>query len=105
MSCCPGCKPNKPDGNVIVRNEYPSVFPDYKEVTIPLNIVPLNFRVEGNPDKCYVKISGKNGDQIECSGENKIIIPEKTWKRIKQQNVGSFLEIKLSSKSKGQWTT
>ena len=31
----------------------PSVFPDYKGVTIPCNIAPMNFMVEGADSQAY----------------------------------------------------
>lgn len=30
------------------ENTYPNIFPDYKEISIPINIAPLNFTVKNS---------------------------------------------------------
>ena len=51
--CCIAC------GKVNVRiseelEESPSIFPDYKDVTVPYNIAPLNFSYMGKEECCLI---------------------------------------------------
>jgi hypothetical protein len=39
----------------------PGIFPDIADVTVPVNIAPLNFRINDYPDKTIAVFEGKNG--------------------------------------------
>lgn len=95
-----------PSGTVEVRSEPPDIFPDYKEVTIPLNIAPLNFRIETPAEKCYVRVTdGRNARIIEAFGRNKVEFKEKDWRQITNFSAGNQLTVTVSTRQKGQWTT
>ncbi|MDR1161909.1 MAG: hypothetical protein LBK45_06175, partial [Tannerellaceae bacterium] len=95
---------NKPDKAVVV-NESPCIFPDYKEVTIPVNIAPLNFRVEGEVKGCYAVFAGANGDSFSASGTNGIRIKAGEWKRLLAGNAGQSVSVTVSTRAgDGQWT-
>ncbi len=50
----------KDDHQQIVQiDNYPSIYPDYINVTIPYNIAPLNFRVPEECDRIEVLFSGR----------------------------------------------
>ena len=85
-------------------DEEPSIFPDYKEVTIPVNIAPLNFvltdstagstrlLIEGKTDQLVVK--GKDGDFER---------PEKAWKKLLEAEVGGDITFTVCTKKDGRW--
>ena len=56
--------------NAELVNEYPKIYPDYIDVTIPQNIAPLNF---------YVKQEGKTRLLIQGNGQelclNGLLLP------------------------------
>ena len=43
--CVCGCVGKRVQVNEV--DDYPRIFPDYREVTIPVNMAPLNFKMEG----------------------------------------------------------
>lgn len=79
-----------------VSESEPDIFPDYSGVTVPANIAPMNFMVEGASRVQAVfgvggtEISGIFGD--ECV----IRIPEKEWKTILDAAEGTHVSVEVS---------
>jgi len=85
-------------------NEQAKLHPDYSEITIPVNIAPLNFNIEEKGDAYFAKISGKNGDAVEVASKNGTIkIPENKWKKLLEQNINGKLEYTIFIKNEGAW--
>ena len=62
------------------------IFPDYKEVAIPCNIAPLNFKLK-EPCEAIALFSGE-GLQIRVDSDNgSFQIPEKKWRMV---SISSF---------------
>jgi hypothetical protein len=71
------------------------VFPDYKGVTVPANIAPLDFGVEGATDLvARFSIGGK--EVMEVTGGDHVEIPEKAWRELLQKNKGATVSVTLS---------
>ncbi|WP_320110830.1 hypothetical protein [Draconibacterium orientale] len=56
-------------------SQYPSIYPDYIDVTISENISPLNFLLRDSVEKTVVIFGGKE-TKITIYGEHKIQFPE-----------------------------
>lgn len=56
----------------------PEIFPDYIGVTIPQNICPLNFGIQG-AEHMSVIVNNENGMSLDVSGTDHIEFPLKTW--------------------------
>lgn len=96
---------NKPTSAITI-NEQPVIFPDYKDVTIPVNIAPLNFRVEGEIQQCYVTFTGNNGDSFSYSGKNSIRIKPREWKKLLVANTGKSISVTVSTLSdNNKWSS
>lgn len=55
---------DSPNG-AVVSTELPAIYPDYKDVTIPSGIAPLNFNAVGNDvDEVYAKVKGSKGVRL-----------------------------------------
>ena len=80
--------------------------PDYREVTIPYNIAPLNFLVKEEGSDCVVKVSGENNHSIIVRGDKKmrVCFPEKKWKKLLSENKGKYLTYHIFVKQEGSWT-
>ena len=94
----------KPTEIAFTSQETPNIYPDYKEVNIPYNIAPLNFRIDDDIDKSYVQVTDDSGSITEFYGENHIEFPEGTWKKILQANKGKSLSISVATKKDENWT-
>lgn len=75
----------------------PLIFPDYKDVTIPCNIAPLNFMIEG-ADAIQATISVDGAEKLRLSGQEGVIrIPLKKWQTLLEQFAGSTLDVSVSA--------
>ena len=82
----------------------PDIFPDYKEVTIPATIAPLNFSVETrHATSLYVRAEGGKSGVLEVHATGFIAFPEKKWKQLLAENIGDTIRFTLSVKSEGKW--
>ena len=106
LFCLLSCTGGKPSGDIEMRNEPPSLFPDYADVTIPPNIAPLNFRLEGEIKACYATLTGEDGQVFSYKGRNQIILKPGQWKKLLTGNTGKSLSVTVSTQSTdGRWTT
>ncbi|MDR1937162.1 MAG: hypothetical protein LBQ73_01515 [Tannerellaceae bacterium] len=90
---------NEPGGIAETSDRRPAIFPDYTDVTVPPNMAPLNFRIEGDVRKSSVLISGNDGQTLKYTGGNRIILKPKEWKKLLKGNTGSSLKITVVTQS------
>lgn len=95
-----GCQKN-PD-NIIQDDVYPAIVPDYINVTIPVNIAPLNFKMKDKSDRIEVQIAGKTSN-ICVKSDYKIRIPEKKWKALLTGCKGDSLSVDVTALEGGKW--
>lgn len=89
------CKPQVASTDVL--DIYPSIYPDYVDVTIPATIAPLNFNVIANCQYLLVKILGSRIGKIEFDSKGNLIdIPEMEWRKLLYENKGGSLSVALS---------
>ena len=88
-----GCNTTQPPKET--SKETPQIFPDYKNVTVPCNIAPLNFMIEG-ATHISADFSIDNKNIFSIDGENTIDIPEDKWKEGLQQAKGKEISITVS---------
>ena len=92
---------NKPE-NVRKIHSLPPIYPDYLNVTIPVNIAPLNFLMRNEPAEMVVTIKGSN-DSITVKGNQQIRIPIKKWKALLFLERGRSLSVKVTAYLDGEW--
>ena len=94
----------KPDENTLPVNRSPSLIPDYSEITIPVNIAPLNFFVEEKGDVFFAVVEGSDGSTVTASSKNgKIQFSETKWKELLEKNMGTRLSFTVYVKKEGEW--
>ncbi len=75
----------------------PSIFPDYKNVSVPCNIAPLNFMIEG-AGHIQVLISLEGNEKLSVSGKDGVVmIPENKWSSLVAQSSGKTLEFEVAA--------
>ena len=86
-------------------NEFPSIFPDYKEVTIPANIAPLHFKLTDSCDcteaYAYFEVDSKSV-KVKASKKQMAIQPS-DWKKITEAAKGKAVEVKVVIKKGSEW--
>ncbi|QGY42365.1 cytochrome C biosynthesis protein [Maribellus comscasis] len=97
------CK-NKPDGTSAKVNKTPEISPDYSQLTLPLNIAPLNFKIEEEGDEYFVEIGNNPETSVQIFSSDGIIkIPEKKWTELLAKNVNGEIEYAVFVKKEGSW--
>ena len=75
----------------------PSVFPDYKDVTVPCNIAPLNFMLE-EADRIQASFITEGCTPLNVTGNDGVIsIPEKDWRKMLMQAKGRKVQVEVSA--------
>lgn len=85
-------------------NEYPRIYPDYIDVTIPVGIAPLNFAMaDDSVTAIDVEVSGAWGGSLHTNGSCTDFDIGK-WHEMVKQNRGGQLRVSVCAQRDGQWT-
>lgn len=90
----------------VQSDELPPIWPDYTEVTIPVNIAPMNF---GPADdfpctSMNVVVKDRNGKKVFSRNGRTARFPIGKWHRVLEDNAGGSLVFDVAMKSEGKWT-
>lgn len=78
-------------------DEYPVIFPDYKDVTVPGNIAPLNFMLEG-ADYVQATLSSDVKEILRVSGRDGIIeFPQSEWRSLLDKVKNGVISVQVSA--------
>ena len=80
----------------------PLIYPDYEDVTVPINIAPLNFELLIQSDETVVRLSAAD-EEIVCEG-SKIRIDLDDWKALTTKALGKAITVEVFIQTKDQWT-
>lgn len=81
----------------------PEIYPDYKNVTIPVNIAPLNFYLTNWNKEGMLYIEGEGQTLQVFSSISKFLIDPSEWKMLLKQNVGKSIQLTVYTKENTQW--
>ena len=84
----------RPDGATALDEDAP-IFPDYKEVTVPVNIAPLNFSYVGEGKAVLVA-----GDKVIPTRRGAFRFSRSDWKKLLE---GDSISLTVFSKKDGKW--
>ena len=95
---CSGCSSWKsPEATSPAR---PVTFPDYAEVTIPVNIAPLNFMIQG-AEYAQAVFCHEGVEMLRVKGKDGIVqIPIKKWRELLKAAAGGNIDVQVSVWSK-----
>lgn len=82
------------------------IFPDYTEITIPMNIAPLNFLIRESGKKYQVNFISENKEySFRITSKDSIInIPQKKWKKLMESSIDQSYQVYINiKKMKGNW--
>lgn len=82
----------------------PSIWPDYKDVTVPPNIAPLNFLVD-SVDDVIAEFKIQNSKFNYGGKANKVQIDEKEWHEMLSSSKGKSLSVTVYTKKDGKWSS
>lgn len=76
-------------------DDFPDIFPDYKDVTIPSSISPLNFSVR-NAKAIQVDMKESDGTVTSFYGKKHVEFPKSKWSDILKRNENQQIELTVS---------
>lgn len=81
-------------------------YPDYKDITVPPNIAPLNFIIKENADKFVVAFKTEDGKStiiVQAGKNGKVQIDEKEWQNILSSSKGKNITVSVFAAKDGTW--
>lgn len=90
--------------DVTAVDEWPLIYPDYVEVTIPVNIAPLNFAMtDDSVTAVDVVVRGSKGGELHAEGDY-ADFDMGEWKQFLAGNHQGSLTVTVTAKKDGRWT-
>ena len=77
----------------------PAIYPDYTEVTVPVNIAPLSFEYDGQADEMVARYAVGN-DEIVCNGQPDI----DEWHELALKAKGNAISVDVYTRNGDRWT-
>lgn len=85
-------------------NDTITIYPDYRDVTIPPNIAPTNFQVTNDCEEAVMEVCGAGQTIVANTNEQKkVAFDAKDWKSLLEANKGKHLSITIYTKKDGTW--
>ena len=85
--------------NIQKSDLLPPLYPDYCDVTIPVNIAPLNFLLRADCEAVEVKA----GDLTVNYKGNEVVFDCDDWKEMLTQNAGEQIQVTVTALIQGRW--
>lgn len=95
------CGPKVP-GEYMASRDLPDIYPDYKGVTVPVNVAPLTFEMNHEAEQMVARLTV--GDEEVLCGGNKIQPAQDDWQRLVTQAREKRINVEVYACYDGQWT-
>ena len=80
----------------------PEIYPDYTEVTVPVNIAPLSMELMQQADNVVTRYSF-NTEEIVCGGKR--AMPDlDDWHQLAAKAKGNAIQVEVFAENDGKWT-
>ena len=101
--------------NVQKSDALPPLYPDYCDVTIPVNIAPLNFLLRSDCEAIQLVLIQRDGSSVTSAGVteepshcinsrgNEVVFDLDEWKELLAASAGKSLDVNVSALINGQW--
>ena len=83
-------------------DKLPAIYPDYTNVTVPINIAPLTFQIDGKADDVVARLTAGT-EEVICGGD-KIQPDADDWKRLKEAAKGNAIKVEVYVENDNSWT-
>lgn len=85
-------------------DQLPEIYPDYIDVTVPVNIAPLTFELMQPASQMVARYS-IDGDEIVCGGSDLKACPDiDDWKNLAAKAQGKAIKVEVFAENDGKWT-
>lgn len=90
--------------NATTINEKVSIYPDYRDITIPANIAPLNIQVKSAGSEYVGCVECGSNRVVAAAGKDGILqFDSLEWKKLLTDARGKALNVTLYAERDGQW--
>ena len=96
-----GCGHKIPE-NFWEKDELPAIYPDYTDVTVPINIAPLTFQFDGKADDVVARLTA--GEEEIILGGDKIQPDADDWRRLAERAKGDAIKVEVYVEQNGSWS-
>jgi len=96
------CQQAKVPANYTDSRTEADIYPDYRDVTIPVNIAPLHFELMTAADETVTRFSG-GGTEIVCEGQ-KAMPDISDWRELADKTKGDKITVEVFARRQGEWT-
>ena len=83
-------------------DELPNIYPDYVNVTVPINIAPLTFEMDDKSDGVVARMTAGE-EEIVCGG-SKVQPDADDWRQLAERAKGNAIQVEVYAKKDGGWT-
>ena len=83
-------------------DELPDIYPDYVNVTVPINIAPLTFEMDDKCDGVVARMTAGE-EEIVCGG-SKVQPDADDWRQLAERAKGNAIQVEVYAKKDGGWT-
>lgn len=103
MALMTACTPSEPKQST-ETGTMPQIYPDYTNVTIPVNIAPMNFKIESKGEKFVVKATYGNTKKVfGADSEGIVTFSPKAWKEMTSAANGGSISYEIYAKQGNSW--
>ena len=95
------CQQAKVPDSYTESAEQAAIYPDYRDVTVPVNIAPLHFELTNNADEAVTRFSG-GGAEIVCDGV-KAMPSIDDWRELTAKTKGDKITVEVFARQQDQW--
>ena len=95
------CGPQLPK-DYTSSDKQPDIYPDYKGVTVPVNMAPLTFEMNQRAEQMVTRFT-VGGEELLCGGD-KIQPGQDDWQQLVARAAGKSIGVEVYACYEGQWT-
>ena len=92
------CGPQVPD-DYTTSDKLPDIYPDYKEVTVPVNMAPLTFEMSHEAEQMVARLTAE-GEELVCEGK-KIQPSTDDWQQLVARAAGKSIGVEVYARYDG----
>ena len=95
------CEARVPD-EYTTSDKRPDIYPDYRGVTVPVNMAPLTFEMQRAAEKMVARFTADN-EELICEGR-KIQPDQDDWQRLVARATDKSIGVEVYARYDGEWT-
>lgn len=84
-------------------SEKPQIYPDYKDVVIPVGVAPLRFLMKDGSDEAIAVLKSGTDSLVFQAEQGKFLFDESEWSKFIADHVDKSIDVQVLSKVKDDW--